>query len=349
MSFFVRPARPDDIDAIYRMAQGGGGGLTNLPPVRDALAEKLARSAAALARPEEGVADDRFVFVLVDAEGGVHGTSQIFAQVGLGHPFYSYRLGAISQYSRELGATFRAEMLTLTTDLDGSSEVGGLYLDPRARAGAGARSGARSGNCGALLARSRYLFIRGHRARFADRTVAELRGVVGADGRSPFWDGLAGRFFGMSFREADEFNAVQGNQFIADLMPKHPIYTALLAETALAVMGLPHPSGRPAMRMLEAEGFRFDAYLDIFDGGPTMTVATDRIAAIHSARQAVLTAIGSDAENGESCLMATGRLADFRAAWGRVATHGDGVTIDAQVARTLALQPGDTISWVGKA
>ena len=28
----------------------------------------------------------------------------------------------------------------------------------------------------------------------------------------------------MSFPEADEFNAVHGTQFIADLMPKTPIY-----------------------------------------------------------------------------------------------------------------------------
>jgi arginine N-succinyltransferase len=338
MSFFVRPARLGDLDAIYRMAQGGGGGLTNLPPIREALAEKLERSAAALARPDEEVADDRFVFALVDAAGEVHGTSQIFAQVGLGHPFYSYRLGAISQYSRELNATFRAEMLTLTTDLDGSSEVGGLYLDPRAR----------SGGCGTLLARSRYLFIRSHRARFADRTVAELRGVIDAEGCSPFWDGLAGRFFGMSFREADEFNAINGNQFIADLMPKHPIYTALLAESALAVMGQPHPSGRPAMRMLEAEGFRFDNYLDIFDGGPTMIAATDQIAAIRNAREAAVTAIGIDPQIGDSCLIATGHLADFRTAWGRVATDGDGATIDADVAQLLSLHIGDTITFVGK-
>ena len=338
MSFFVRAARPGDLEAIYGMAQNGGGGLTNLPPIREALAGKLARSAAALARPDDGIADDRFVFVLVDAAGGVHGTSQIFAQVGLGHPFYSYRLGTMSQYSRELGATFRAEMLTLTTDLDGSSEVGGLYLDP----------GARSGGCGTLLARSRYLFIRAHRARFADRTVAELRGVIRPDGSSPFWDGLAGRFFGMSFREADEFNATHGNQFIADLMPKHPIYTALLAETALAVMGQPHDSGRPAMRMLEAEGFRHDNYVDIFDGGPTMTAATDRITAIRDARDVVVTGIGLGAGDGESCLIATGQLAGFRSAWGRVSAGADGAIIDADVAQLLALQPGETITYVGK-
>ena len=49
-------------------------------------------------------------------------------------------------------------------------------------------------------------------------------------GNAPFWDALAGRFFGMTFPEADEFNAVHGTKFIADLMPKTPIYVALLAE-----------------------------------------------------------------------------------------------------------------------
>ena len=187
-----------------------------------------------------------------------------------------------------------------------------------------------------------------HRERFADRTIAELRGVIHEEGRSPFWDGLAGRFFGMSFREADEFNSIHGNQFIADLMPKHPIYTALLAESARAVMGEPHDSGRPAMRMLEAEGFRFDNYIDIFDGGPTMTAATDRIATIRDAREAVVTAIGIDPGDGESCLIAAGHLAGFRAAWGKVGPGGEGVRVDAEVARLLGIELGYTITFVGK-
>ena len=79
----------------------------------------------------------------------------------------------------------------------------------------------------------------------------------------------------MTFPEADEFNAVHGTRFIADLMPKTPIYVDLLADSAKAVMGQPHPSGRAALRMLEQEGFTFDRYIDIFDGGPTVTAPTD--------------------------------------------------------------------------
>ena len=51
-----------------------------------------------------------------------------------------------------------------------------------------------------------------HRARFGDVTLAELRGVMDEAGNAPFWDALAGRFFDMSFPQADEFNAVHGTQ-----------------------------------------------------------------------------------------------------------------------------------------
>src|SRR5687768_18567308 len=84
----------------------------------------------------------------------------------------------------------------------------------------------------------------------------------------------------MSFQEADAFNGTHGTQFIADLMPKTPIYTAMLPESARAVMGVPHPSGRAAMKMLEREGFNFDCYIDIFDGGPTLAAATDQFGTV---------------------------------------------------------------------
>ncbi len=341
MTFLLRSARPSDLEAIYRMAKGTGGGFTNLPPDRKALAGKLARTAAAFARAQDQVDDDLFFFVLENtATARVVGTCQIFARIGCTWPFYSYRLGAISQTSKELGKTFRAEVLTLSTDLDGSSEVGGLYLDPAERAG----------GSGALLARGRYLFIRAHRPRFAARTIAELRGAIDETGGSPFWDGLAGRFFGMSFREADKFNAVNGNQFIADLMPKHPVYTALLPDSALAVMGVPHNSGRAAMRMLENEGFRYENYIDIFDGGPTVTIATDDIATLRSARDGVVRAVHPMAglEQGETALVSTGRLVDFRATWARVLAEDGGLAIDTDSAAAMRVNVGDTITYASR-
>jgi arginine N-succinyltransferase len=232
-----------------------------------------------------------------------------------------------------LGRTFRAEMLTLCTDFEGCSEVGGLFLHP----------GERAGGLGLLLARSRYLFIRQHRQRFADRVLAELRGVIDESGGSPFWDAIAGRFFGMDFREADEFNGLHGTQFIADLMPKTPIYTAMLTESARSVMGVPHPSGRAAMKMLENEGFSYDCYVDIFDGGPTMSAQTDQVRTIRDSQALTISSIRDHGE-GEQMMLAAGRLTGFVTCYGRLHHESDGTAaIDLASAELLNVKVGDSL------
>jgi arginine N-succinyltransferase len=332
VSFRVRPARPEDFDAIYEMAKLTGGGFTNLPADKGALVDKLAASQAAFAKAEDEPGDDMYMFVLENPEAGtVRGTCQVFSMVGQRQPFYSYRISTLTQVSQELGRTFRAEMLSLCTDFEGASEVGGLFLHPAERAG----------GLGMLLARSRYLFIKLHRARFASRVLAELRGVIDESGGSPFWDAIAGRFFGMGFQEADAFNAVNGTQFIADLMPKTPIYTAMLPESARAVMGLPHPSGRAAMRMLENEGFAHENYIDIFDGGPTVSVATDQIRTIRESHDLTLTGLHED-EGGHRMLCAAGRLQDFACCYGRVHLAGDEATLAGDAAALLGIAAGDS-------
>ena len=333
MSFRIRPAQAEDFAAIYEMAKLTGGGFTNLPPDRATLVAKLARSEKSFSRTEDSQAGDMYMFVLEDPKQGVvRGTCQVFGQVGVIQPFYSYHLSTLTQTSPELGKTFRNQLLTLTTDLEGSSEVGGLFLHPKARAG----------GWGGLLARSRYLFMKLHRARFGPRTLAELRGVMDEAGNCPFWDGLAGRFFGMSFPEADEFNAIHGTRFIADLMPRTPIYVALLADTAQAVMGLPHPTGRAALRMLEEEGFMYDRYLDIFDGGPTVTVPTDNIRTVRESTTETICEIGNGART--KMLVATGRLKDFRACFASVKRlPKKGICIDREAAELLQVDVGDEV------
>jgi arginine N-succinyltransferase len=196
-----------------------------------------------------------------------------------------------------------------------------------------------------LLARSRYLFMKLHRARFGQRTLAELRGVMDEAGNAPFWDALAGRFFGMTFPEADEFNAVHGTKFIADLMPKTPIYVSLLAEAGRAVMGLPHPTGRAALRMLEAEGFVFDRYIDIFDGGPTVTAPTDQIRTVREARSETIAEIGDAGSS--KMLVATGRLKDFRCCCASVKRlPNKGLRLDREAAELLEVDVGDSIVTV---
>jgi len=337
MSFRVRPATGEDFRAMYQMAKLTGGGFTNLPADRDTLVEKLARSDKSFSRKQDSQTGDLFVFVLEDPRGKkIRGTCQAFGQVGVVQPFYSYHISTLTQSSPELGKTFRNQRLSLTTDLEGSSEVGGLFLHPEMRAS----------GLGGLLARSRYLFMKLHRARFGDRTLAELRGVMDEAGHAPFWDALAGKFFGMSFPEADEFNGIHGTKFIADLMPRSPIYLALLSDEARAVIGQPHPSGRAALRMLEHEGFSFDRYVDIFDGGPTVTARTDDIRTLRESREDKIGEIG---EGGTTkVLAAAGRLKNFRACCASVKKLKKGIMIDPQAAELLEVEVGDTVLTVAK-
>ena len=340
MTFRIRAASPDDIRALYDLSKLTGGGFTNLPADKGTLVAKLSRSQDAFSRQDDAPEGDLFVFVLEDAATGrIRGTCQVFSRIGVEQPFYSYRISKLTQTSPELERTFHTEMLTLCTDFNDCSEVGGLFLHPEARSG--------GLGLGVLLARSRYLFIRRNRARFADKMVAELRGVIGEDGGSPFWDAIAGRFFGMGFKEADAFNGAHGTQFIADLMPKTPIYTAMLSDEALAVIRKPHPSGAAAMRMLEREGFLNDGYVDIFDGGPTMSVPTDQIRTLRDARELVLAGI-DETQGAERMILAAGRLGDFASAYGRVSAAADGTaTLDPASAALLGIAPGDTFLAAG--
>jgi arginine N-succinyltransferase len=300
----VRPASLGDVDALKALAALTGGGFTNLPDHREALAERLTWSDESYARDVKDPDDELYMLVLEHGPTGrIGGTACLFSRVGVRWPFYSYKLTTLSMQSKELGRTFRTGVLHLVNDFDGVSEVGGLFLHPELR----------TGGLGRLLARSRYLFLAQHRARFGERVLAELRGQIRADGSSPFWDGLAGRFFGMGFHEADAFNSVNGNQFIADLMPKFPVYVALLPEDAQAALGQPHEAGRAAQKMLVNEGFAFNGYVDIFDGGPTMDA---RIADLKSVREAVPARVAGVAAGveGPAQLIAGGTLSGFRAA-----------------------------------
>ena len=103
MNFRVRPAGAEDFQEIYKMAKLTGGGFTNLPPDRATLVKKLVRSAESFAREEDEQRGDLYMFVLEDPESGaIRGTCQVFGQVGVTQPFYSYHLSTLTQSSPEL-------------------------------------------------------------------------------------------------------------------------------------------------------------------------------------------------------------------------------------------------------
>ena len=332
----ARPGRVADADALYRLALAGGVGLTNLPPDRPALAAKLAASEAAVADAEVRAKGAPVLLIVEDGEGAIVATSCIFARVGGDWPFYSYRMTRQAQTSRTAARSVAQTLLHIANDFDGETEVGGLFVDPARRGGA----------AGTLAARARYLFIAQHRDWFGTRVIAELRGWQDEHGRSPVWDALGAHFYDMELAEADRFGALHGNQFIADLGPRYPIYVSMLPEAARAALGRPHDDGRRARDMLVAEGFRQEGYVDIFDGGPTLSADIDAVRTIAASR--LVQAGRVDTADGRDALICAGQGAAFRAVRAAVAPGPDEgrVGLDAATSAGLGIAAGDAVRIV---
>ena len=95
------------------MAKLTGGGFTNLPPDRRRSSPSSTRSEKSFSRKEDSQTGDLYMFVLEDPKAGkIRGTCQVFGQVGVDQPFYSYHLSTLTQSSPELGKTFRNQLLT---------------------------------------------------------------------------------------------------------------------------------------------------------------------------------------------------------------------------------------------
>ena len=97
----------------------------------------------------------------------------------------------------------------------------------------------RGGGNGRLLQFVRFLFIADRPEVFESTVVSEIRGVIDEQDRSPFWNALGQHFFGIDFADADRLSVIN-KKFIAELMPKHPIYIPLLPKDAQDVIGKPH-------------------------------------------------------------------------------------------------------------
>jgi arginine N-succinyltransferase len=193
------------------------------------------------------------------------------------------------------------------------------------------------------MARSRYMFIAAHRSWFGERVIAELRGYQDEDGRSPVWEAIGRHFYDMEFDEADRTGAIHGNQFIADLGPRYPIYISMLPAAAQQALGRPHNDGRPAHAMLLGEGFRDEGYVDIFDGGPTLVAAIDAVRTVAASKEAVY--LGKT-PGGDAALIATGLGAEFRLVRGAATAEESGVRLEPECAGALGVSEGDMLRVV---
>jgi len=337
----MRPARTEDLVSLMDLARLSGPGFTSLPVSESLLASRLSASEAAFSRQTQRPLGGKFLMMMEDTETGeVQGCSAVKAGVGLKQPFFNYRIITLSQASQAVDRRIDMDALVLTNEFQGYTEVGTLFV----------KAAARGGGSGRLAAQSRYLLMAAAPELFDTHVLSELRGVVDGEGFSPFWECLGRHFFRMDFVEADILAATEGNQFILDLMPKYPIYVDLLPAEGREVIGRVHADGVGALKLLEWEGFEFARVVDIFDGGPLVTVRRDRIRTICESRLVRLEAgdTGGDARQG---LASNDILPDFRTTLAEIQELDEETCrVDASVLDRLKLKPGaDARVWMRSA
>lgn len=343
--FVVRPARLDDLDGMMKLARVKAPGMTTFPTTEEQMLERLEDSVKAFDGEPDFSKKHSYFLLLEDLEtGNIAGTSSLIVGIGLDKPFYSYRILHHTQISDDPPIRIDTELLQLSNDFIGATEVATLFLDPAYR-----EEKFRPFKLGKLISKARYLLMAAHADRFPETVIAEIRGWVDDKGNSPFWDAIGRHFFNLDFYEADDINSKGNSQFIADLMPKFPIYTAVLPDDAKAVIGRPHDGAVPAARLLEKEGFRFSGAVDIFDAGPLMDARIDMITTARNSLEGTLAGSVEGGERDHNHLAASVELDRFRVAATSVVEGTSGLWIPEAAAKALEAREGDTIRYVSLA
>jgi arginine N-succinyltransferase len=326
-------AMTGDLNPLVALAMRPEGGMTTMPKDPEHMAERIAEVTASVDPTRAIDGREVYLFVLDEAEEAgydVVGMSAVYAAVGLDRPFYSYKITKVSKYSPDIDRRFDYTILQPSNDYTGCTEVGTLYLPPERR-GQGR---------GRMLSLARFMFLAVHRERFGEVVMAEMRGWINEDGRSPFWDAVGQKFFGLEFDQADRLSSKEF-RFMQDMLPGTPIHVDLLPKAAIEVISRPHKGSEPAAAMLRRLGMRDHGYIDIFDAGLCLDAFIDDIDVVRRARRRRVR-ITSDVPAGQSGLVANTQLASFTIIEAQV-THDETQPLTAEQAAALGVTDGDTI------
>lgn len=338
--FIVRPAASSDIPALEALIRDGAPGVHTLPRTRATIEEAVQRSMAAFSAQPDRPGAESYMFVLESLEDRqLAGTATMSATAGASGTFFSFRREVINQVSRDLGISHNVHALTLCTDLTNCSQLSGFFMHEQWRTKPEA----------ALLSRARLLYAAWAPHRFSEQFFASMPGITDADGRSPFWEALGRKFFRMDFLEAERMiEGARNRTLIAELMPHYPVYVPLLPAEAQAALGQVHPAGAMAARILRAEGFMQDNYVDLFDGAAILQAHRNALHAFTRSRRRSATAKSIETGRASPCLVSVAGDGRFRALLADCALPGgaDTVALPAEAMRALDVVQGDPLLCV---
>lgn len=342
----IKPVTVNDVEGLLDLANLSSYGLTTLPKDRELLERRAHHAARCFKTVEDdahpnagGPEGQSYLFALhdTDTDGGkVVGISGLESKLGGFHPFYYYKIENSIHESKTLEMRKDIPTLQLMAEHNGPSELCSLFLHPAYR----------SGGMGRVLSLSRFLFIAQYPTLMDETVVAEMRGVIDEKGRSPFWDAVGSHFFGMDFPMAD-YLSIKVKEFTGELLPRYPIYVPILPQAAQAVIGNVHPRTEPALAILKREGFDYNGWVNIFEGGPVIHCKRDEIRGVRESRESLIEAVvDRPIESPQYIVSVHDSDRIFEACSANLTVQDNCVTLTRDVAEALKLSVGDQVRYV---
>lgn len=338
MPVLIRPVQATDLEGLMTLAKHAGPGMTNLPANADILEEKIALSLKNFQPEFVDVQTGLYFFVMEDVDThAIVGCSAIAGRANPQIPLYHFKVTTEVLHSRLLNFSKEHQVLYIVNDYHHTSEVCSLFVLPAFR----------HSHHGTLISRARFLFMAQHPTRFSPKIIAELRGYIDEKNRSPFWYGLARKFLPGDYSRTDQLIGAGEKQFIRDLLPQVPIFASLLPKSARAAMGKVQIETVPAYQVLYREGFEYNHYIDLFDGGPTLEAWLAHIVSVKKSRLAKVARILTKCLPNDNPMLISNIDFNFLACQGTLNLLPDGtVEIDDQSANLLQVSVGDSIRFI---
>lgn len=300
------------------------GGLSSLQPRLNFLKDYIKSSEKSFSQKHNSDQPCKYLLGMYEGVGGkLIGCAAVKTKTGINTPFINFDiLGEGDDQHLKASSRFM-----------GSTEVGSLYLDPDYR----------SLGLGSYLARVRYLLMATEPWRFDDCVIAELRGICGIDG-SPLYDHIFKDKLEKNFMEADTEYFDRNPKSLGDIVPIGKLNICDMPINVRASLGQPNASGQTAMRLLQSEGFVFTGTVDLFDGGPIMSVHRDTIRTIMNSK--VLKAKRQEKiKGGVYSIVTSGACNNFRAVITKTKLNDDKVNISFEAFDSLNLQKNNTVRY----
>lgn len=335
--FLIRPIKESDLKALIKLLENSGHGLTSLPKDEKVLAKKILHSERSFKHRADGPNGESYLFVMEEVyTGKLVGVSGVISKIGGFDPYYFYRLKTEKRQSKMLNKQKEIRSLHIEKVHSGPAEICSLFLSPDYR----------NSQNGRFLSLSRFLFMAENEKYFEDTIIAEMRGQVNDDGHSPFWNAVGKKFMDIEFLEAD-YLSLKSKKFIEELLPNDPILIDLLPIEAQEVVAEVHENTKPARRILEQEGFKFNGLVGIFEPGPVLEAKLTEIRAYRDSHVVTIGAISEEKVSAATYIISTtGDGENFLTCLGPVESleHGK-VKINAVTATTLKLKLGDQLRY----